>query len=242
MNSTRTRKRKGVPAKVMWYIPPILRFKRMFHSSNIARDLTWHAQEREFDGKMCHPSDSPSWKLIDYRWPDFGREPRNLRLTTLADGINPHSLLSSRHSCWPIIMIIYNLPPWLCMKRKFMLFSLLISGLRQPGNDIDVYLAPLKEDLKLLWEEGIEAFDAYQQEFFTLKVVLLWKINDFQAYGNLSGCTVKGYFACPICGEETDSQRLKHGKNNSFTGHRRFLPCNHPFRKQKKVFNGEQDF
>ena len=65
-------------------------------------------------------------------------------------------------------MIIYNLSPWLCMKRKFILLSLLISGPQQPGNDIDVYLAPLIEDLKLLWEVGIEAFDAYQQEFFTL--------------------------------------------------------------------------
>ena len=195
-----------------------------------------------FDGKMCHPSDSTSWKLIDHKWPDFSREPRNLRLAISADGINPHSSLSSRHSCWPVIMIIYNLPPWLCMKRKFMLLSLLISGPRQPGNDIDVYLAPLIGDLKLLWDVGIEAFDAYEQEFFTLKAVLLWTISDFPAYGNLSGCTVKGYFACPICGEETDSQRLKHGKKNSFTGHRRFLPCNHPYRKQKKAFNGEQDF
>ena len=99
VNSTRTRKRKGVPAKVMWYFPPILRFKRMFHSSNIARFLMWHAQEIEFDGKMDHPSDSPSWKLIDHRWPDFGREPRNLRLAISADGINLHSSLSSRHSC-----------------------------------------------------------------------------------------------------------------------------------------------
>ena len=166
MNSIRTRKRKGVRAKVMWYFPPIPRFKRMFHSSRISKDLTWHAQEREFDGKMCHLSDSPSWKLIDHKWPDFGGEPRNLRLVISADGINPHSSLSSRHSCWPVIMIIYNLPPWLCMKRKFMLLSLLISGPQQPGNDIDVYLSPLIEDLKLLWEVGIEAFDAYEQEFF----------------------------------------------------------------------------
>ena len=78
-------------------------------------------------------------------------------------------------------MIIYNIPPWLCMKITFMLLSLLISGPRQPGNDIDVYLAPLIEDLKLLWEVGIEAFDAYKKEFFTLKVVLLWTISDFPA-------------------------------------------------------------
>ena len=62
-----------------------------------------------------------------------------------------------------------------------MLLSLLISGPGQPGNNIDVYLASLIEDLKLLWKVGIEAVDAYQQEFFTLKVVLLWTITDFPA-------------------------------------------------------------
>ena len=102
---------------------------------------------------MRHPSDSPSWKLVDHRWPDFASEPRNLRLAISADGINPHSSMSSRHSCWPIIMVIYNLPSWLCMKRKFMMLSLLISGPRQPGKNIDVYLSPLVDDLKTLWEK-----------------------------------------------------------------------------------------
>ncbi|KAI5334625.1 hypothetical protein L3X38_024758 [Prunus dulcis] len=32
--------------------------------------------------------------------------------------------------------------------------------------------------------------------------VLLWTINYFPAYGNLSGCVVKGYQACPICVDE----------------------------------------
>ena len=242
LDGTGTKKRKGVPAKVMWYFPPIPRFRRLFQSPKIAKDLIWHAQEREFNGKMRHPSDSPSWKLVDHRWPDFASEPRNLRLAISADGINPHSSMSSRHSCWPIIMVIYNLPPWLCMKRKFMMLSLLISGPRQPGNDIDVYLAPLLDDLKMLWDVGVECYDVHQQEVFTLRAVLLWTINDFPAYGNLSGCVVKGYFACPICGEDTFSHRLKHGKKNSYTGHRRFLPCNHPFRKQKKAFNGKQEF
>ena len=128
VNRTGTKKSKGVPAKVVWYFPPIPRFKRMFQSSKIAKDLTWHAQERKFNEKMRHPSNSPSWKVIDHQWPDFGAEPRNLRLAISTDGINPHSSLSSRYSCWPIIMIAYNLPPWLCMKRKFMMLSLLISG------------------------------------------------------------------------------------------------------------------
>ncbi|KAL6318249.1 hypothetical protein AAG906_035758 [Vitis piasezkii] len=85
LDGTGTKKRKGVPAKVMWYFPPIPRFRRLFQSPKIAKDLIWHAQEREFDGKMRHPSDSPSWKLVDHRWPDFASEPRNLRLAISAD-------------------------------------------------------------------------------------------------------------------------------------------------------------
>ena len=54
------------------------------------------------------------------------------------------------------------------MKRKFVMLTMLISGLRQPGNDIDVYLAPLIKDLKMLWEEGVECFDGSCEEAFTL--------------------------------------------------------------------------
>eukprot|EP00261_Vitis_vinifera_P034131 XP_019075374.1 PREDICTED: uncharacterized protein LOC109122593 [Vitis vinifera] len=239
VNKAGARNTKRIPAKVLWYFPPIPRFKRMFQSPKIAKDLKWHAQGRENNGKLRHPVDSPTWQLVNQMWPEFASDCRNLRLDISADGINPHSSMTSRHSCWPVLTITYNLPPWLCMKRKFMMLSLLISGPRQPGKDIDVYLAPLVDDLKTLWEVGVTAYDAHQQEFFTLKAILLWTINDFPAYGNLSGCTVKGYYACPICGEETNSHWLKHGNKNSYTGHRRFLPCNHPFRKQKKAFNGK---
>ena len=82
----------------MWYFPPIPTcFKIMFQSSKIAQYLTWHAHEREFDGKiMFHSSYSPLWKLIDHKWLDFAREPRNLRLAISTDGINHYSSLSSR--------------------------------------------------------------------------------------------------------------------------------------------------
>lgn len=86
-------------------------------------------------------------------------------------------------------MITYNLPPWLCMKRKFMMLTMLISGPQQPGNNIDVYLSPLIDDLKTLWEVGVQIYDTYRQELFTLRAVLLWTITDFPAYGNLFGCS-----------------------------------------------------
>ncbi|XP_062118464.1 uncharacterized protein LOC133832096 [Humulus lupulus] len=95
------------------------------------------------------------------------------------------------------------------------------------GNDIDVYLTPLIDDLKTLWNEGVRVYDAYKQEEFSLRVALLWTINDFSAYGNLSGFSVKGYKACPICEEETCSQYLKHSRKVCYMGHRKFLKSNH---------------
>ena len=83
--------RIGVPAKVLWYFPPIPRFKRMFQSTTTARSLTWHSEQRPNDGKMRHPADSPTWKSVDEKWPEFGLEPRNLRLTLSSDRQNMKS-------------------------------------------------------------------------------------------------------------------------------------------------------
>ncbi|KAL6577217.1 hypothetical protein OROMI_011493 [Orobanche minor] len=200
--------RVDVPAKVLWYFPPIPRFKKMFQLVSTAKSLIWHDNERVQDDKMRHPADSPTWKMVDDQWPSFGADPRNLSLALSSDGFNPHSTLSSKYSCWPGILVIYNLPPWLCFKRKYMMLTLLISGPKQPGNDINVYLQPLIDDLKKLWS-GVEGvFDNYKKVYFTLRAVLFWTINNFPAYGNLSGSIVKGYNGCPVCLEHTKPHRL----------------------------------
>lgn len=49
--------------------------------------------KREGDGKVRHPADSLAWKLVNFKWPDFGSEPRNLRLALLVDGLNPHKVV-----------------------------------------------------------------------------------------------------------------------------------------------------
>jgi len=43
--------------------------------------------------------------------------------------------------------VIDNLPLCLCMKGKYMMLFMMIFGPRQPGNDINVYLNLLIEDL-----------------------------------------------------------------------------------------------
>jgi hypothetical protein len=76
------------------------------------------------------------------------------------DGMNPFGEQSCSHSTWPVTLCNYNLPPWLCMKRKFIMMPVLIQGPKQPGNDIDVYLRPLVDELLQLWAKpGVRLWD-----------------------------------------------------------------------------------
>jgi hypothetical protein len=70
--------------------------------------------------------------------------------------MNPFGNMTTTHSTWPVLLSIYNLPPWLCIKRKYIMLSVLIPGPKQSGNDIDVYLELLVQDLLKLWETGVE--------------------------------------------------------------------------------------
>nr|XP_004492197.1 uncharacterized protein LOC101504131 [Cicer arietinum] len=232
---------KRPPAKVLWYLPIVPRFKHLFANTNDAKIVRWHANERKRDRQLRHPADSLQWKKIDDLYPKFGSEPRNLRLGLATDGMNPYGNLSSNNSSWLVLLVIYNLPPWICMKRKYIMLSMMISGPKQPGNNIDVYLSPLIEDLRMLWE-GVDVFDGYSREYFKMRAMLFCTINDFPAYGNLCGYSVKGHKACPICEEGTCYQQLKHGRKIVYVGHRKFLKSNHSYRKLRKAFNGHQEY
>lgn len=65
--------------------------------------------------------------------------------------------------------------------------SLLIPGPHEPGNDIDVYMQPLIDELKELWEVGTSTYDVFSNQTFNMRAAILWTINDLPAYANLSG-------------------------------------------------------
>ena len=76
---------------------------------------------------------------------------------------------------WPIILIPCNLPPWMCMKQSFFMLSLLIPSPNALGNDIDVYLQPLIDELKELWDNGVETYDASKKHNFFLCMQLYYR-------------------------------------------------------------------
>ena len=98
------------------------------------------------------------------------------------------------------------------MKQPNFILSLLIPGPKGPGMNLDVYMQPLVEELKELWEIGVKTFDACKKESFQMRAAIMWTINDFPAYANLSGWSTRGQYACPCCGFEIGSKWLRYGR------------------------------
>ncbi|XP_012849503.1 PREDICTED: uncharacterized protein LOC105969303 [Erythranthe guttata] len=233
-------KPKKIATKVLRYFPLTPRLQRIFMSSKTASLMRWHKEECTKDGCMRHPSDSPVWHAFDRQHKEFAKDSRNVRLGLASDGFSPFKTLSVTHSTWPVIVTPYNIPPWMCMKEPFFFLTLLIPGPSSPGNNIDVYLQPLVEELKELWN-GVETYDASSKKNFNMRVSLLWTINDFPAYANLSGWSTKGELACPMCHKDTWSKYLYRSRKQCYMGHRRFLSSNHPYRKDANSFDGKEE-
>ena len=95
------------------------------------------------------------------------------------------------------------------------------SGASLPGKDMDVFLQPVVEELKELWENGVRIRDRAEKEVFRLRAALLWTINDFPARSYLSGWYGQGYLACPTCNLDTPSLKVRN--RIVYYDHRRFL-------------------
>src|SRR5271170_4027606 len=100
-----------VPRKLLRHIPIIPRFQRLFRCKKIAEFMDYHARQRSEDGVMRMPTDGSTFKDINERWPIFKEEPRNVRISMAADGVNPFGELRTNYSIWPIFLINNNLPP-----------------------------------------------------------------------------------------------------------------------------------
>jgi hypothetical protein len=60
------------------------------------------------------------------------------------------------------------------MKRKYIHMSILIQRPKQPGNDLNLYLQLLKDELETLWNTaGVNTWDATVGDYFPMRAVLL---------------------------------------------------------------------
>jgi len=118
-----------------------------------------------------------------------------------------------------------------------MFLSMVIPSPSISGRNIDVYLRPLIDELTQLWSSRALTYDISRKQNFVMRAALMWIINDFPAYGMVSGWSTHEKLACLYCMENNKAFTLTNrGKAFFFYCHRRFLPPNHRYRKNRNDF------
>jgi hypothetical protein len=83
----------------------------------------------------------------------------------------------------------YNLPPNKCLKQGFVLLALVIPGPKEPRKQMNIFLRPLMEEMKELWQ-GVNTYDDHLKCRFNLHDAYLWSIHDYLAYDKFAGWCV----------------------------------------------------
>jgi hypothetical protein len=95
--------------------------------------MDYHARNRSGDGVLRMPIVGYAFREIEEKWAYFKDEPRNVRLSLTADGVNPFREIRYIYSVWPIFFINNNIPPWMFNKE----------GAHNVDNDCSRYLFTL---------------------------------------------------------------------------------------------------
>jgi hypothetical protein len=188
------------PVKVLRHFLVIQRLQRMFRSPHLSKLMLWHSENRSDreggDNLVRHPCDSKAWKHFDDNVnPSFKEDPQNVHFALAADGVNPFKQTRSTWSTWPVLLMNYNLLPWLCTKKFFIMLALLIPGKQSVIiENFDIYMEPLVEELLQLWE-GVRAYDVLKDigcREFILRAVLMWTIHDYPDMALLADLHIRG--------------------------------------------------
>jgi hypothetical protein len=110
-------KHSRISAMVMWYLLVFDCLRRFFLNPKDAELMrSWDSDKhKKGDGKLRHPANAPQWKEFDKKYYlEFRNDPRNVQFTLSTDGMDPFGERSSTYSTWPKILMMYNLPIWLC--------------------------------------------------------------------------------------------------------------------------------
>jgi hypothetical protein len=82
---------------------------------------------------------SKQWESIQGIDSRFTEKTTNLYAGMVVDGGNPFGNQSTRHSTWLVLIVLYNLPPWLVARQFFILLSLIIPGTTSSNFDFCIH-------------------------------------------------------------------------------------------------------
>lgn len=139
---------------------------------------------------------SSSRKQVNYKWINFTTEARNVCLWVLMDRFNPFGNKNNYYNCWPVMIVLFNLPVSIFMHVKGV--YCVIESRNSPWHDIDIYLQLLVDELNELWPTGAIKYYSYSKGRFSMKAILFCDINDFLWYGHLLGCKTTSKYGCTL--------------------------------------------
>jgi hypothetical protein len=108
-----------VLVKVLRYFPIIPHLSQLYKCPQIVEFPKWHKDNHSMDRKMRSICDLKQWAAMDDIDPTFKENDTNFFMGLVTDDIDPYSNQSSTHSMWPVLLVIYNLPPLATIKEIF---------------------------------------------------------------------------------------------------------------------------
>jgi hypothetical protein len=92
------------------------------------------------------------------------------------------------------MLVPYNLRHWISIRQSFiMLYVIIPSPSSTHEMKIDIYREPLISELKELWDVRVWIYDVTSKRYFMMRAALMWIINYFPPYGDLSMWSRKGH-------------------------------------------------
>lgn len=160
--------KSGKPAKTMDYIPLIHQLRLQYACPRRSRIFSSYPSScnRDFSHSGIM-TDIWNGKLMScLRDKGLFSNTTDLALSFHTDGVKLFKTRSAFH-IWPLLLIINNLPPEERFKRENLLLLGLIPGPQQP-KDIDSFLRPLINELKLLQAGIPRVYNGATKNYFVL--------------------------------------------------------------------------
>jgi hypothetical protein len=110
----------------------------MYICKSLIKLLTWHKKGAGSNVLIRCVPNSLAWKhIINGKWSNFATNTHNIRLGLALDEFNPLGDLNSYHFTWPMVLLNYNLPPWLVIKKYVLILALIIPN-KEPCTSTNV--------------------------------------------------------------------------------------------------------
>lgn len=159
------------PFKVFIYVPLALRLQKQFQVRRRAQILQTY--NSTWSNEYCTSNITDWWagqRFRDLRSQGILTSNTDIALQLSLDGVGVVSK-RGQHTACPVILLNNNIPPIDRFKKKNILLSLIIPGPNK-HKDLDSFLHPLIAELLML-ATGIQAFDAWRLQSFTLRAWLV---------------------------------------------------------------------